>query len=55
VAAAAQMAAFAARPAGRESSTTTTHLRRADRVDAAVSISPGANPIGAGWGWFIRL
>ena len=47
--------ALMARPAGRESATTTTHLRRAERVDESMSISDGENPIETGTGWFIGL
>jgi hypothetical protein len=44
VAAATQTAALVARPAGSASSTTMTHLSRADRVGSSVRISSGAKP-----------
>jgi hypothetical protein len=37
-----QATAFTIRPAGSDSSTTTTHLSFADRVGTLVTISPGA-------------
>jgi hypothetical protein len=44
VAAATHTAAFTARPAGIVSSTTITHLSRADRVGSPVRISSGSKP-----------